>query len=89
MASGLYSGGDMKQKRIQITFGGSHRQNQKCMRALGAFIDGPTLPATLGSKRLRAIVFDTPEMREVLQRLGGSVARRQPSWLNEGEKINT
>jgi hypothetical protein len=41
------------------------------------------LPTALNSKRMEACVYDTPEMRETLARIKGSVKRRQPAWLNE------
>lgn len=73
-------------KRVKISFGGSHRKNARCIAALRPFTDGSTfLPASLGSKRLIGTAFDTQEMRDTLKRLGGSVCRFQPSWLNERE----
>lgn len=72
-------------KKIRITFGGSHRKNARDCRALQKFLVPGALimPATMGTKRLSGTAYDSPELREVLKQIRGSVARHQPSYLNE------
>jgi len=76
-------------KRILVTFGGSHRQNEKTIRAFrDAGIElSDRGAAGLGSKRRHGIMPDTPEARELLKKYKGTVARRQWSFLNEGLAI--
>lgn len=72
----------MKTKRIKISFGGSHRKNARCLDRLRPFLSGSSILPRYQSKVLEAVAYDTPELRELLKALGGSVCRHQPEWLN-------
>lgn len=70
--------------KIRINYGGSNRQNSKAWLLLLPHLDGNgSLPAGLGSKRRTAIVTDSPELRALLPRINGSVARNQEAWINQ------
>jgi len=74
-------------KRLLITFGGSHRQYNRQLRAFedaGIELD-QCGSASLGSKLQHGIVPDTPEARELVKQIGASVARRQWAWLSEDD----
>lgn len=72
-------------KKLKVNFGGSHRSNAKCLDRLAPYrvTGGLVLRATLGSNRMETTVWDTPEMRETLKAIKGSVSRHQPEWLNK------
>lgn len=76
--------------KLRISFGGSHRKNARCFAALKPFLANTlTLPVSLGSKRLLGTVYDSPEMRETLKRIGGSICRKQPSYLKRVPVVET
>jgi hypothetical protein len=69
--------------KLNVTIGGSHRKFNRQMDALQPFADGLPLRTRLYGKLFTLTITDSPEARETMKRVGATVSRWQPDWLNE------
>jgi len=79
---------NQNQNQVKVHIGGSNRKCEKQFKAFAAagieLIDmgqRMTLTGHLHLSNRIALMPDTPEARSLLKKVGGSIARDQPSYL--------